>query len=201
MIPDDSPSPARILAAAEPQGAAGEHDYPDLQIRPIAPSDAEQLRAAFEHWSDESRYLRFHTGMRHLSDQLLAYLTQVDGINHVALVALLPHEPPVGLGVGRFVRLPNTPKRADLALAVTDDAQGHGVARRLLIALAEAAAASGIEIFCMDVLGSNAHVRELLAGLGARCTRCEEGSLSYELPLSTLRALTATARAGATPDS
>lgn len=163
-----------------------EQDYAELIIRPIEPSDAEELNDAFERWSEESRYRRFHTGMRHLTKSLLDYLTHVDGVNHVALVAQLAKEPKAGVGVGRFVRLPQTPTRADLALAVTDDAQGHGVARRLLIELAHAAEQRGIETFCMEVLGSNAHVRELLTSVGARCVRCEEGILSYELPLATL---------------
>lgn len=185
------------MSADDPQGSSlpsplsavdSEARYGDLRVRPIQPGDADALRQAFEHWSQHSRYLRFHTGMHHLSDHVLEYLTQVDGVNHVALVATLAGEPEVGVGVGRFVKLVDDAHRADLALAVTDDAQGHGVARTLLLALAQAAAERGVEVFCMDVLGSNTHVRELLNGLGARCVRCEEGILNYELPIATLQA-------------
>jgi GNAT superfamily N-acetyltransferase len=187
MGDDDSHDPAHMPIAPVAEGVR----YADWLIRPIQPSDAEALRDAFDHWSEESRYLRFHTAMRHLSDRLLEYLTHVDGINHVALVATLAADPAVGLGVGRFVKLPNDPQRADLALAVIDDAQGHGVARGLLIELAKEAEARGITIFRMDVLGGNAHVRELLTSVGAHCVECEEGVLSYELPIATLRAAAA----------
>jgi len=188
MKPDDDAAPNPTPAAQETSSASTPApDYSEILIRPIQPSDAAELNDAFEHWSEESRYRRFHTGIRHLTKGLLDYLTHVDGIDHVALVAQLAHEPMTGVGVGRFVRLPHAADRADLALAVTDDAQGHGVARRLLIELAHAAHARGIATFCMDVLGSNDHVRELLASVGARCVRAEEGVLSYELALTTLR--------------
>jgi GNAT superfamily N-acetyltransferase len=166
-------------------------DPAHLTIRAIQPDDAPELKAAFEHWSRSSRHLRFHAGMQRLPPSLLHYLTHVDGVNHVALVAFHepPGEPPVGVGVGRFVRLPDAPEVAELALSVTDDAQGHGVAARLTAALARAAAERGITRFSMEVLRENTRVCELLAGLGAEIRSRDLDVVSYSLPVATVIAL------------
>jgi len=94
----------------------------------------------------------------------------------------------VGVGIGRFVRLPDAPDTAELALAVTDDAQGHGVAMRLTVALAAAAAERGIRTFAMDVLRENTRVHALLLGLGAEVRSRELDVLSYALPVGALTA-------------
>ena len=164
--------------------------YAHLAIRAIQPDDAAQLEAAFEHWSSSSRHLRFHSGLRRLPASLLHYLTHVDGVDHVALVAFdePPGEPPVGVGIGRFVRLPDAPDTAELALAVSDEAQGHGVAGQLTAALAEAAAERGIQKFAMEVLRENTRARELLSGLGAQVISQDLDVLSYALPVASVTA-------------
>jgi GNAT superfamily N-acetyltransferase len=142
---------------------------PRLFIRSIVPSDADALQAAFMQLSDQSRYFRFHSPLRRLPDRLLHELTHVDGVDHVALVAFEVGEgqPLHGVAVARFVRNPAAPTTAELAITVADAAQGHGVARRLLRALALRAAHRGIDAFTMIVLGGNHRVRQLLTGLGA----------------------------------
>jgi RimJ/RimL family protein N-acetyltransferase len=140
-----------------------------VRVRPIRASDAEALQAGFEALSETSRYYRFHSGMRRLPEHLLRYLSEVDGVNHVALLAfeLAEIEAGHGVGVGRFVRDPSAPTTAELAVTVLDRAHGRGVARRLLAELGHAARARGIQTFTMSVIAGNLRARRLLSSLGA----------------------------------
>lgn len=160
-----------------------------VRTRPIRATDAAALQAGVESMSDQSRYFRFHSGLKRLPEHVLRYLTEVDGVNHVALVAIefgqgvAAH----GVGVGRFVRDPKNPTQAELALTVTDRAQGRGIGRRLLSDLAKAASAVGIETFTMTVISSNAPARRLLSRVGAIGRGSASDVMSFHLPLSALR--------------
>jgi len=59
-------------------------DHSRFQIRPILPSDKEFMLKGFDHLSESSRYLRFFAAQQRLTDYLLKYFTEVDGINHVS---------------------------------------------------------------------------------------------------------------------
>ena len=63
-------------------------DGTKVTLRLITPADAEPLRQGFLRLSPTSRYRRFLSGMSELSDDMLRYLTEVDGIDHVAVVLL-----------------------------------------------------------------------------------------------------------------
>src|SRR5689334_1091439 len=119
-------------------------------LRLIEPDDADELRRAFARLSPRSRYQRFLGGMPELTDPMVTYLTQVDGENHVAIVAGTDShdlKTEVGLGVARFVRLADDPTVAEAAITVVDDVQGKGVGRLLLTALARIALAHGVRVF------------------------------------------------------
>jgi GNAT superfamily N-acetyltransferase len=169
------------------------HDQPAaplrLVIRPIKPSDSNALQYAFEHeLSSASRHLRFHAAISRLPDRLLHYLTHVDGIDHVALVAFELGEslPAAGVGVARFVRVAGWPDTAELAVTVVDHAQGHGIGRLLVEALGAAARERGIRTFNMVVLGSNRRVRDWLLQLGAVGRSSEAGVITFQLPADAL---------------
>lgn len=162
---------------------------PRLFIRPIRASDASELQAGFERLSDESRYYRFHSGMRRIPDRLLRYLTEVDGVNHVALVGFETRggEEGRGVAVARFVRDRQEPTAAELAVVVIDELQGRGIARRMLAKLAEAAAERGIERFKASVLAGNKRARGLLKSLGAVSKSAPGEVTAFELPVALLR--------------
>jgi GNAT superfamily N-acetyltransferase len=162
---------------------------PCLLIRPIKPSDSEALQHAFEHeLSSASRYLRFHAAISRLPDRMVHYLTHVDGIDHVALVAFECGEslPAAGVGVARFVRVAGWPDTAELAVTVVDHAQGHGIGRLLVEALGAAAQERGIRTFNLVVLGSNRRVRDWLLRLGAVGRSSEAGVITFQLPVEAL---------------
>ena len=157
-----------------------------VTLRFIRPDDAAEMRRSFARLSPRSRYQRFLAGVPELTDEMLAYLTQVDGENHVAIVATtdsLDLKSEVGLGVARFVRLADDPHIAEAAVTVLDDVQGKGVGRLLLRALAGLALTRGVRAFRGEVLAENARMRHLLDEVGATSHVADKHTLVFEVPL------------------
>lgn len=155
-------------------------------LRFIRPDDADELRRCFTRLSPRSRYQRFLGGVPELTEGMLAYLTQVDAMNHVAIVATtdsLDLKTEVGLGVARFVRLDGEPEVAEAAVTVVDDMQGRGVGRLLLTALATQATTRGVRAFRGEVLAENTGIRHLLAEVGAVTRTAEGQTLVFDVPL------------------
>jgi GNAT superfamily N-acetyltransferase len=155
-------------------------------LRHIRPEDAAELRRAFDRLSPESRYRRFFGGVPHLTDASLRYLTEVDGRDHVALVATTDGpdaESPTGLGVARFIRLPGDPTVAEAAVTVVDDFQRKGLGRLLATTLAEAARERGIGSFRADVLADNEPMRAIMREIGAVEREVSAGVVTYDVPL------------------
>jgi hypothetical protein len=90
-----------------------------LVIRPIEPGDRTAVLAGFDRLSAESRYRRFLSPHDHLTAAELRYLTDVDHHDHEALVAVDP-DTGEGVGVARYVRDPQRPDSAEIAVAVAD---------------------------------------------------------------------------------
>src|SRR5271165_2120552 len=108
-------------------------------VRALRPDDAPGLAEAFEQLSETSRYRRFFTAKPHLSEQTLAFLTDVDHHDHEALVAVAPDSGQL-VGVARFIRIPGEPDLAEVAVTVTDSWQRRGLGTALLRELAQRAA-------------------------------------------------------------
>ncbi len=155
-----------------------------VTVRPIRPEDAAELKRGFDRLSPASRYRRFLVGMSSLTDAQLRYLTNVDGEDHVALVATFHDgEREIGLGVARFIRVPDEPHVAEAAITVTDDMQRRGVGRLLAVTLARAARERGIDRFRGELLADNAAARQLLEDVGARIVKDEGGNLTFDVAL------------------
>jgi RimJ/RimL family protein N-acetyltransferase len=165
-----------------------------VEIRPIEPDDKDALARGFDRLSERSRYRRFLSPRGPLTDAELRYLTEVDHHDHEALVAVEP-ETGEGVGVARFVRSNEDPKLAELAVAVADDWQGHGVGSLLAAELAKRAREEGITCFTALALAENDAMLGILQELGdVRTGRTELGTveLAVDLPddgISRLRRL------------
>jgi RimJ/RimL family protein N-acetyltransferase len=158
-------------------------------LRHIRPSDAPELRAGFERLSPESRYRRFFGGLSMLSDAALRYLTEVDGRDHVAIVATtespdLKNE--IGVGIARFVRLADEPGVAEAAVTVVDDAQRKGLGRILAAALATAALERDVHTFRAEVLADNQPMRAMMHEIGAAERGVATGVITYDVALDGL---------------
>ncbi|HEY2635826.1 MAG TPA: GNAT family N-acetyltransferase [Solirubrobacteraceae bacterium] len=137
----------------------------DVRLRPIRPSDRTALAAAYDGLSPESRQLRFFSPKARLTAADLTYLTEVDGLDHVAWVAV--DERDRILGVGRFVRLTPGGDTAEFAIVVGDPVQGRGIGSALAERLGAEARNRGIAHFTALVRADNVAVRRLLARIAA----------------------------------
>ena len=142
------------------------HTLPDgtqIQIRPIEPGDKARLSIALGRLSQRSIYRRFLSAKPKLSSAELRYLTEIDGRNHIALVAFLAGDPESIVAVARCVRLPEAPDTADFAIVVGDPLQGRGLGSLLARELATTARSAGIRRFSATMAGENVAVRRLIA--------------------------------------
>lgn len=136
-------------------------DGATVVLRPIRASDRDRLVEGFAHLSPESRYHRFLAPIEELSEPMVRYLTEVDHHDHEAIVAVDPLTG-AGVGVARFVRLPDRPETAEAAVTVADEWQGRGVGTLLLAALSERARDEGIRTFTAMMLAANHDMLEVL---------------------------------------
>jgi RimJ/RimL family protein N-acetyltransferase len=137
-------------------------------IRPIEPGDKERLVNGLRQLSDESIRRRFLASKPRFTRSELRYLTEIDGVNHIALVAVLAEDPDQLVAVARCVRLPDRPGTAEMAIVVGDPWQGQGLGRELARRLADAALAVGIRRFAATMLGDNEAARRLMRTFASR---------------------------------
>ena len=144
-------------------------------IRPIEPGDKDRLVNGLRQLSEETIRKRFLAAKPRFTRAELRYLTEVDGINHIALVAVLEDDPEQLVGVARCVRLPDRPGTAEMAIVVGDPFQRQGIGTALADALADAALAVGIRRFAATMLGDNEAARRLMRTFSRRL---EEGRVA-----------------------
>jgi GNAT superfamily N-acetyltransferase len=146
-----------------------------LDIRPIRPDDKGLLAAGLRLLSDETRHARFLAPKPRLSAGELRYLTEVDGQDHVALVAVEAERPTHIAGVGRFVRDGARPDTAEFAVVVGDAYQRQGLGRALGEALAVEAKARGIHRFTAITLSENVGVQKLIGTIAEHLEYAHNG--------------------------
>jgi RimJ/RimL family protein N-acetyltransferase len=151
------------------------HGGTRVRIRPIEPGDKAKLAAGLRQLSDESIRKRFLAAKPRFTSAELRYLTEVDGFNHIALVAVLESDPDQLVAVARCVRLPDRPDTAEMAIVVGDPWQGRGLGRALARELADAALDAGIEHFAATMLADNVAARRLMRTFAQRL---DEGRVS-----------------------
>jgi RimJ/RimL family protein N-acetyltransferase len=132
-------------------------------IRPITADDKPLIDDGLRRLSPATVYRRFLGAKPYLSEAELRYLTEVDGRDHIALVAVDADDPSVLIGVARCVRLGDEPDTAEMAIVVGDQWQGLGLGHALAEMLAQAAAGVGIRRFAAVILADNVAARRLLA--------------------------------------
>jgi RimJ/RimL family protein N-acetyltransferase len=142
--------------------------FPEIQLRRIRPEDKGALVAGLGHLSERSVYQRFLAPKPRLTVSELRYLTEVDFVDHYALVAVLARSPQVVVGVGRWVRSTESPADAEIAIVIADDLQGRGVGTQLGRALAVAARGRGIERFTASMLPDNRAAHRLFAKISSQ---------------------------------
>ncbi|MDN5861211.1 MAG: GNAT family N-acetyltransferase, partial [Pseudonocardia sp.] len=115
----------------------------------------------FDGMSARSRFLRFHSPTPVLSAATRRALLDVDGRTRAAIVAeLWTADGWVPVGLARLIA--RDPRRAEVAIAVVDHWQCHGIGRVLLQSIAALAVELGYTELCGEVLRDNLRIVKLL---------------------------------------
>ncbi len=158
-------------------------DGSTLRVRPVRPGDLAAVRAFLEELSDQSRVLRFFTGCPDLN-AAARWATGVDDPLRHGLVAVAGPDGEV-VGHAGYEREEHRPERAEVAFAIADRLQGHGLGSLLLGQLAEAAAAAGVTTFVAEVLAENHQMVQVFRDSGFPVElRSVPGMILVELPTS-----------------
>lgn len=159
-------------------------DGTPMLLRPLRAEDRWRLVEGLKRLSPASRYLRFHADIDELSDEQLTYLTDIDHVDHEAIVGLdLDRRDRPGVGVARYIREPYEPTVAEAAITVADEYHGLGAGTVLLGALANRARSNGVEVFRSYVLASNTGMLEVFDHLGAHRELESSGLWRVDLPV------------------
>lgn len=150
-------------------------DGSPVEIRSLRHADQGQLLAAVGRTSKESLYRRFFGPKREFTDKEIEYFTNIDFVNHVALVAVVDQPGAASIvGGGRYIVV--QPGTAELAFAVIDQYQGQAIGAALLRHLVAIARAAALKQFIADVLPSNAPMLKLFGRCGLPASKKRDGA-------------------------
>ncbi|HUL94937.1 MAG TPA: GNAT family N-acetyltransferase [Usitatibacter sp.] len=137
-----------------------------VTIRPIRPEDA-RIEAAFvEGLSAETRRMRFVSGLKALTAEMLARFTQIDYDREMALVATVGEgAEECQVAVARYVTLPDA-RSCEYAIVVADTWQGRGLGRVMMERLIEVARLAGLRTMVGWVVTGNSGMLKLCNKLG-----------------------------------
>jgi acetyltransferase len=156
-----------------------------VAIRAIRPADRVLLEESRGRFSDESMRRRFLSPKPRLTGVELRYLTEVDGQNHYAVVAVPLDDLDAIIAVARFVRLPEDPLTAEAAIIVADEYHGRGLGKRMAHQLADAARDRGIRRFTASMLTDNKPALALMRTLSDRLdSHYEQGYREVEMEIA-----------------
>jgi GNAT superfamily N-acetyltransferase len=159
-------------------------DGGQILVRPLLPSDRNELAQRYLELSPEARRLRFFNAPDHLSSRLLDYLIDVEGPDRCALVAqAVDDDGGPGVGLARYVRSQDDPSLAEAAVTVLDAYQSRGIASALLRRLADDARAHGISTFTASVMWENRQLLDGLRAFGAEVVPGEPGVAEVRIAL------------------
>jgi ribosomal protein S18 acetylase RimI-like enzyme len=113
---------------------------PTILVRPLRDGDVATVRAVFEQLGDASRRARFNGPKPCLSDAELAQLAAVDCSHHALVASLEGDSRPIA--IARLAR--HDRASAEIAFAVADSHQHHGIGSALAAELIADARAAGI---------------------------------------------------------
>ncbi|PRY80521.1 RimJ/RimL family protein N-acetyltransferase [Yoonia maritima] len=132
-------------------------------IREVTKDDRHLLEVGFEHLSSRAKYFRFLGAHNDLTEKELDTFTATNTPDHVAVGAvLIGTAEPEPVGIARYIRLPDQPHVAEIAITISDSYQHLGLGSLLLSVLGKFAQEGGITAFNALVHSENAAMRGLL---------------------------------------
>jgi RimJ/RimL family protein N-acetyltransferase len=136
----------------------------EVSFRLVQPDDVSALQRFIDRCSERTIYLRFFGSLNEFSKQKAQYFAQVDGVDHVAFVALDPDNQDEIIALVRYDREPDE-EQAEYAAIVEDSWQGYGIGIALTRRLIDVAWDKGVRSFYAMVMGKNTRMLELLRHL------------------------------------
>lgn len=168
------------------QERPSERGLPVVVIRAMQPGDTERLEWFYAELSIESRYLRFMGGTRGISHGQSVSFCTPDHAHREGFVAVVRDEAAEADGiVGHLCLEPMGHTTAEVAIAVADAFQHHGVGRRLLAAGIDWARSVGITRLTATMFAGNTAIRRLLSSGGWSWTTRWLGSDTVEMTIDT----------------
>jgi acetyltransferase len=169
------PSPARHI----------ERGRSPVRVRVVRPTDAAGLERFYAALSEESRRTRFFCITSALSHVQSVSFCTTDHDHREGFVAVVEGGPGEEERiVGHLCLEPDGTDQAEVAIAVADDFQHHGIGRRLMAAGIAWARREHIVRFRATMLASNAPINRLLVGLGLPVHECSAGAGVAEITIS-----------------
>lgn len=154
-------------------------------VRPIEPGDAAMLSAGVDGFSPETMRRRFLAPKQGLSLAEVRYLTDVDFIDHHAVVAVHEDDRRRLAGVARWVRQADDPDAAEMAIVIADALQGKGLGTEMGLVLVDSALRHGVRRFTATMLAENVAARKLFARISSELhTHVEHGTLALVADLA-----------------
>ncbi|MGZ8502411.1 MAG: N-acetyltransferase family protein [Candidatus Limnocylindrales bacterium] len=139
---------------------------PRVRIRPIQGDDRAALRQFYAGLSPDSRYARFHGATAGLGASSARFLCGPDHEHREGLVAEIGSAAGDRQIVAHLCLEPVGPGQMEMAIAVADRFQRHGIGKRLLAIGIAWARRRGITELQASMLWGNEGVRRLILGTG-----------------------------------
>jgi RimJ/RimL family protein N-acetyltransferase len=158
-------------------------DGRSVEIRAFRREDRDDLLDAVHHMSPVSLYRRFFGPKRDFTEKEIAFFTDVDFVNHVALIVVAEESGhPVIIAGARYIVV--GPGQAEVAFVVVDAYQGRGIGNLLLRHLAAIARENGLKEFVAEVLPDNTSMLKVFERSGLHPhTKSERGSVHVSMQL------------------
>ena len=138
-----------------------------IEVRALRPDDRDDMLAAVDRTSVQSRQRRFFAPKRSFSDKEISFFMNIDFADHVALVAQINEDGrPVVAGGGRYIV--TQPGQAELAFVVIDAYQGKGIGTALMRHLLVIARDAGLKELTAEVLPENVAMLNIFSRFGFR---------------------------------
>lgn len=152
-----------------------------LHIRPVRAEDRERLVSFYAVLSPESLHARFFD-LRSPERAAEASPVLVDYDRELGVIGEVNGQI---TGVGHYFASRRVPQVAEVAFAISDTAQGSGVATKLLETLVTHARERGIERFSAEVLSGNQRMLDVFLCMGFDvASRSAEGTVHLSFPIA-----------------
>jgi RimJ/RimL family protein N-acetyltransferase len=140
-----------------------------VHIRALRPQDRDAMLAAVARTGKQSLFRRFFGARREFSETEIRFFMNVDFVGHVAIVAEIDEDgKPEIVGGARFIKL--DPGAAEVAFAVIDPYQGHGIGTILMRHIAILAHPAGVQKLVAEVLPENMPMLKVMEKCGLPMT-------------------------------